>query len=142
VLAHLEALEASLEPLGYPVHRIYAPDDALNELPYLILEAAAWGDTIDMPVCGESDSLHDRVRVKAVGTNTDAVMKTLRRVRVLWSPSRSWTTVPMAGRVLQVKFRRSEFVDVDRDVTLPSSNRHPGIGVDTYTIDSQPGGTP
>lgn len=142
MLAHLKALSTSLEPLGYPVYRIYAPPDALDSLPYLILESGAWGEAIDLPVCGESDSLHDRLRVKAVGANSDAVMIALGRVRGLWSPSRAWTTVPMDARVLQVQFTRSEAVYVDRDVTLPGTNRHPGIGVDTYTLDSQPGGSP
>lgn len=146
MLAHLQALEASLAPLNYPTHRIYAADDALATLPYLVLEAASWGGAIDMPVCGESDSLHTTFRVKAVGANPDAVLIALGRVRALWSPRREWTQVPMAGRVLQVSYRRSEGtsgadfagVYVDRDVTLPGSNSHPGVGVDTYSLDSQP----
>lgn len=142
MLAHMQALSASLEPLGYPVHHIYAPSDALSSLPYLILESAAWGDAIDLPVCGASDSLHDRLRVKAVAANPDAVMTVLGRVRSLWSPSRTWTTIPTPGRLAQIQFTRSEAVYVDRDVTLPGTNRHPALGVDSYTLDSQPGGAP
>lgn len=142
MLAHMQALSASLEPLGYPVYHIYAPSDALSSLPYLILESGAWGEAIDLPVCGASDSLHDRLRVKAVAANPDAVMTVLGRVRSLWSPSRTWTTIPMDARVLQVQFTRSEAVYVDRDVTLPGTNRHPALGVDSYTLDSQPGGAP
>lgn len=142
MLAHMQALSASLEPLGYPVYRIYAPSDALSSLPYLILESGAWGEAIDLPVCGASDSLHDRLRVKAVAANPDAVMTVLGRVRSLWSPSRTWTTIPMSGRLAQIQFTRSEAVYVDRDVTLPGTNRHPALGVDSYTLDSQPGGSP
>jgi hypothetical protein len=150
MLSHLMALEASLAPLGYPTYRIYAPDHALNTLPYLILESAAWGGAIDLPTCGETDSLHTTFRVKAVGQTPDQVMVVLRKVRELWSPARAWTRIPMAGRMLQVRYRRSENtsgasyagVYVDRDVTLPGTNTHPGIGVETYTLDSQPGGTP
>ncbi|GAA1992902.1 hypothetical protein GCM10009718_33280 [Isoptericola halotolerans] len=138
MLAHLQALEASLATLGRPVHRIYAPDDALADLPYLVLEAPGWGGVLDMPVCGTSHSLHTTFRVKAVGANPDSVLLTLRRVRALWSPAHEWTTVPMPGRLLQVHYERSEAVFVDRDVTMPASNTHPGVGVETYSLDSQP----
>ena len=47
-------------------------------------------------------------------------------------------TVEVTGRHVLLTWVRSEAIDLDRTVTIPTTTRHPAYGVDTYTIHSQP----
>ena len=142
--AHLNALKAALEPLGYPVHLFYAhpltgqPEGTVPAVPYLVLRGA-WDAPEDMPLCGTSDGLDTTVYVTAAASTAEGASIVLGRVRALLSPSLSRTSVPMAGRRMSVRWLRSEVEpQVDRDLRLPNSDRHPGFGVDSYHLNSVP----
>lgn len=142
--AHLRALADHLGELGYPVHLFYAhpvegqSGDTVPEVPYLVLRAA-WSPGEDLPFCDETDDLDTSALITAAATTAEGVSVVLDRVRKYLSPSGAWSDVPMAGRLVNVKWLRNEVEPtVDRDLRLPNSNRHPGYGVDRYRLLSQP----
>ncbi len=62
----------------------------------------------------------------------------LRRVRGLLSPGRSWVRLTVPDRSAETKFARSEFIGVDDSTTITGTDRHPGVGVDSYRLISEP----
>ena len=142
--SHLNALAAHLAALGYPVH-LYranppagADEDTVPPVPYLVLRGA-WDSGDEIPLSDATTTLDTEVRVTATATTAEGAGVVLDRVRGLMSPRSDWTRVPMEGRVVQVKRARAEIEpDVDMDLRLPGSNRHPGFGVDSYRLHSTP----
>lgn len=136
MIAHIKAVEALLEPLGYTVHRWTAP---VVSAQYVILSTAAHdGDLEDGLVdCGEAFATD--LQVKAVAGTPDGVVIMLARIRGVLSPARGEAAVPLDGRHVVTHYVRSEHVPiVDRDVTITGTNRHPAHAVDTYRLVSQP----
>lgn len=131
----MKALEAVLAPLGYKIHRWTVP--TITEQ-YLVLSSPGYGDAVEDSICGTGDDLDVPLRVTAVAGTPDGAVIMLNRVRALLSPGRDETRVPAEGLDVRVRFTRSEVVDVDRDVTITGTNRHPAYGVDTYRLVSQP----
>lgn len=132
--AHLDAIRAELESL-YTTHLFVAPSVSSQ---YLILSSPSWGGPLEAPVASSSGSLDVDVRVKAVAGTPEGVAIMLGRVRALLGTDSEWVRLAVAGRSAHVRFVRSEFIDVDRDVTITNTDRHPGVGVDTYRLVSEP----
>jgi hypothetical protein len=74
------------------------------------------------------------LRVTAVAGTLDGVQIMLDRMRPLLDTH----TASVAGRHVLLTWDRSETIDLDRTVTIPTTDRHPAFGVDTFTIHSQP----
>ena len=143
--AHLRAVAAALEPLGYPVHLLHANPPAETDdphvvprVPYLVLRGA-WRSPDDMPVCDATGYLDTSVYVTGTADTAEGALVVLDRVRNYLSPSLAATALVMQGRRAEVRWLRSEVPpQVDRDLRLPGSNRHPGFGVDSYRLTSAP----
>lgn len=131
--AHLDAVKARLTPTA-PTHLVWATGVA----PYYVLTSPSWNPSDERNVATQDDTLDATVRVKAVTGTADGVLKMLELARAELSPGLDSSPLAVAGRSATIRFVRSEFVDVDQDVTLTDSNRHPFVGVDTYRIVSQP----
>lgn len=145
--AHLQALAATLGPLGYPVYLHYASpahdqdEGTVPPVPYLVLRGG-WSAPEDMPVCGATDILDTTVLITGAATTAEGAGVVLGRVRELLSPSMRRTPVVMVDRAASVRWVRTEVPpDVDRDLRLPNSSRHPGFGVDSYHLYSTPRST-
>lgn len=130
--AHLDAIKAALAPLGYTTH-LFAADVVSGQ--YLILEAPSWDDPIEQRLADMDPSLDTEIRVKAVAGTPAGVEVMLRRVRGVLD---GWPSLGVAGRAARTRFARSEFIGVDRDVTITGTDRHPGVGVDSYRLVSEP----
>lgn len=74
------------------------------------------------------------LRLTAVAGTLDGVQIMLDRIRGLLDKH----TATVTGRHVLLTWDRSEAIDLDRTVTIPTTDRHPAYGVDTYTIHSQP----
>ena len=133
--AHLDAIRDALAPLGYTTHLWAAPAVTPQ---YLILSSRSWEPSREVSVCGSDRSLDTEVRVTAVAGTPDGVEVMLRRVRALLGPDERWVRLPVAGRVAQTHFARSEFIGVDDSVKITGTDRRPGVGVDSYRLVSEP----
>ena len=137
--AHLRALQTALAPLGYPVHLIHAEgrsDVEVPPVPYLVLRAPTWGDPDDLPVCGPGADLDARVLITGTASTAEGALVVLGRVRTHLAPE---TVLDVEGRYATVTGHRSELEpQVDQDLRLPGSDRHPGFGVDSYRLTSSP----
>ena len=137
--AHLQALRTLLAPLGYPVHLFHAEgrsDVEVPPVPYLVLRGPSWADPDDEPVCGPGADLDARVMVTATASTVEGALVVLARVRNHLMPH---AVLPVAGRHAALTRHRSEVEpQVDQDLRLPGSDRHPGFGVDSYRLHSVP----
>lgn len=126
---HLRAIRAKM-PSGTPVD-IFAPDPG-RQPPFLSLEAPPWGDDPDSPLT-DCQAIQVDVRVRACAGTPEGVAILLDQAR---ASIPGLLTVP--GRRAEVAWERSEFIAPDRDSTIPATGRHPAVGVDTYSLTSQP----
>ncbi|MHA7132540.1 hypothetical protein [Oerskovia turbata] len=128
--AHIDAIRVLLAPAGYPVHFIEVPD--APEYPYVLLWAS--GRMEPDALCDEVEDLNDILGVTAVGLSAEGVLEVQRAIR----PRLHDAAPPVAGRSATLRYFDSQPVQVDRDVTIPASNRHPKFGVDLYRLRSVP----
>ena len=133
--SHLDAVKDKIAPLGYTTHLWTAPEVSGQ---YLILSSPAWDDALEESVCGLDESLDTEVRIKALAGTPAGVEVMLRRVRGLLSPARDWQPLAVPGRSAQTRFARSEFIGVDTSTKVTGTDRHPGVGVDSYRLVSEP----
>ena len=107
-------------------------------VPYFVLTGPSWGKPDEAPLADADAALDDEFRVTGVTGTPEGAAILLKRAMDELSPAGAWKALEVPGRVAWVKFVRSEFVGVDRDLTIASTNRHPGVGVDTYRLVSEP----
>ena len=135
MLAHLTAVRASVETLGYAVAIGRQPKPVPAQ--YVVLSAPSWQSPDESPLGGASGSLDALVRVKCVGPASESVLIMATRVRALLSPGPGrMTRVDVPSRAAFVAWLRSEFVAVDDSLTLLDGT-HPTVAVDTYRITSE-----
>ena len=130
---HLDAVKARLTPTA-ATYLVWATGAS----PYFVLTSSALDMSEEANVASEHDTIDAFVRVKAVTGTADGVLKMLELARDELSPNLDSSSLTVDGRSARIRFVRSEFVDVDQDVTITDTNRHPFVGVDTYRIVSQP----
>lgn len=136
MLAELQAIKARIDARGISAHIGQVPPG--TPMPYASLSAPGHGLTDDQPIGGPSHEVVGDVRVMVTHTTETNVYLALEKVREELTPDLGPTPLVVAGRHATVEWGRSEFVSTDRDVTYGETKRHPGFGVDTYHVDSQP----
>lgn len=132
--AHLDAIRAKIASPN-PVD-LWAPSpDRLP--PFLSIEAPSWGSDEAMAVDGLPHQVEVPVRLRAVAGTPDGVAVLLSHARLALG---NGATIPLtvAGRRAEIRWERAEFIGIDTDATIPDTNRHPAVGVDTYILTSQP----
>lgn len=132
--AHLDAIAERLGDVGVPAHIVWAT----GPHPYYVLTSPAWDASDEANVATAHDTLDATVRVKAVTGTAAGVLRLLELARDELSPELGTSDLDVAGWSSTIRFTRSEFVDVDRDVKITGTDRHPFVGVDTYRVVSQP----
>lgn len=134
--AHIDAVKTLLAPWGMPVHYGDVPDDPSHPTtyPYVLLWSSA-GRMISDEVCGTPDDLNDLLGVTTVAATADAALVAVRKVRSYLMGKRP----SVAGRYVQpLRLADSRPVEVDEQVSLPDTNRHPAYLVDLYRLISEP----
>jgi hypothetical protein len=89
-------------------------------------------------LCAEPTDLDELLRVMLVHTTTEGVLAAHEQVRATLHGSHP----SVVGRSVTLRLFGSEPVDVDRQMTLPTANRHPAYGVDIYRLTSVPAAVP
>ena len=133
--AHLNAIRALL-PTGSGPIDLWAPEPNRTP-PFYSIEAPSWGSDPRMAVCGVPQQVEVAVRLRAVAGTPDGVEVMLRNARLALGNG-STIKLTVAGRDADLTWERAEFIGLDPDATIPGTNRHPAVGVDTYTLTSQP----
>jgi len=132
MLAHLNAVKALLEPTGYTVYLIDAA--TTPTYPYVVLWSSAGmlvADTLD----GIQDDLDELLGVTVAAATPEAVLTAVPLVRAALLDAQP----VVAGRYVQpLRFFDAVDVSVDRQVTMPNTNRHPAFAVDKYRLISEP----
>lgn len=130
--AHLQAVRAIVASLGYDVHIGDVPSSAAY--PYVLLWGSG-GRMTSPTLCGAQDDLNDLFGVTMTATNASAALDMPPMIRTALLGSQ--LVVP--GRFVQpLSLYDSQNVQVDAQVTLPRSNRHPAYVVDLYRVISEP----
>lgn len=130
MLAHITAIKALLAPVG-AVYYVDVPD--APALPYVLLWGSSGVPSDDVPISG-ADDLTDLLGVTAVAGTPDGVLIVRSRVRTLLDGAHPI----VAGRLVTLRLFDSRPTQVDREVTIPNTNRHPAYGVDLYRLTSVP----
>ena len=126
---HLRAIRTKMA-VAYPVDLFAADPDRTGQ--WAVLEAPDWAVDPEAPIGGDLGAFATPIRLRAVTGTPEGVAIMLDAARqALPGP------VTVAGRVAHLTWDRSEFIDLDTDTVIPSTNRHPAYGVDTYTLHSQ-----
>lgn len=134
MIAHLEAIR-DLLGATVPVD-LWAPEpDRLP--PFLVIEAPSWAPDPSMAVDGVPHMVETDVRLRAVAGTPAGVGILLRQARQALGDGSPHTLI-VSGRDATLTWQRAEFIDLDRDATIPDTNRHAAVGVDTYSLTSQP----
>ena len=130
----LEAIRAALSAVA-PTHIGDVPPNTLP--PYILIEPAEHGrrerDLTDLQRVVE-----EQVRVKSVQGSLTGALTLAANAKAVLSPADAPTTLTSAGRRIEVRYERREASYIDESVQLPTTNRSPGVVVETYTVDSQP----
>ena len=112
------------------------PPDVLP--PYFVVEPSPLSAFADRAVGASDGSVAFDVRVKAVaGTGAGALILRQKAFDEL-SPGGSPTSLTVSGRVADVVHERFEAMFTDDTVTIPATNRHPSVAVDTFQVWSSP----
>lgn len=130
--AHIDAIMAMLAPLGHAVYFVDVPD--LPAMPYILVWSSAGTPGREVPLCDERTDLDTQIGVTSVAATPLGALTLSASVRALLDGSEPVTP----GRSARLDLADSRPVDVDRQVTIPGSDRHPAYGVDLYRLRSTP----
>lgn len=130
--SHLLAVKPLIEALRYTVYVGDAP--GAPTYPYVLLWGSG-GRLVSDEADGQQDDLNDLLGVTMVATTADAALMIPPAVRAVLIGAR----LVVAGRHVQpLRLANSQSVQVDQQVSLPPTNRHPAYVVDQYRVISEP----
>lgn len=129
--AHIAAVEALLTPLGWATYYVDVPETPATA--YILLWGSSGLPSSEQPLRGPVD-LTDGLGVTCVAATPYGVLSMRTAVRGVLDEAHP----VVAGRVVTLSLWDSRDTQVDRDVTLPDTGRHPAFGVDVYRLMSVP----
>lgn len=128
---HIDAIKALLT--GWTVK--YGDATGVTTYPYGLIWSTPGSDDVETPVADDG-AWSDLIGFTTVDTTASNVLVMVARARAALDGK----TLNVAGRHATLHLQRGlgQTVQVDRDVTIPSSNTHPCFQVDRYLLTSQP----
>lgn len=133
---HLSAIRDLIPAHGVPVD-LWAPEPD-RDPPFLSVEAPSWAPDPSACICGRPHAMETPIRLRAVAGTPEGVAVMLRNARLALGDGAPTPLGVPGRRKVWLRWERSEFVGLDPDATIPGTNRHPAVGVDTYTLHSEP----
>lgn len=134
MITHLEAVQARLATLGDPVHLVEAP--ASPTYPYFLVWPSTGAPGLDAALRENGDESF-LIAVTAVGELPTAAGNRATAGKQLLGPRR-FVPLTVPGRRAWIKWEGLATAGVDRDVTLPDTNRHPAFEAHLYRVESIP----
>lgn len=133
--AHVAALKVALTTL-YPTYFVDA--SGATSYPYLLLWTSPGRPGDEVALDDAQTDLDETFGVTHVAATPDGVLTMTQRVRDVLTPGGHPGRLTVAGHAVWVRLDDSRPIDVDRDVTIPATGRHPAFGVDLYRLTSTP----
>ena len=125
--AHIDAVKLLLAGLGCPLY--YVDAAGATTYPYVLIWSSAGQPGIESAVAADAD-LSDLLGVTWVDTTPTNALTLAAAGRALLAATRPTVT----GWAVWLSLESSEPAAVDRDLTLPDTNRHPAYVVDRYRL--------
>lgn len=135
MIAEVLAAKSALASLSIPVYVSEAPSDA--PLPRIILWTSAGARSLDTGVVPVGDVIDDQLGVTLAAETAEAVLVLAPQARALLTPT-GVGSLTVTGRTVTLEHVEARAVQIDRDVTIPNTNRHPAYGVDLFRLVSIP----
>lgn len=129
---HIDAVKSLLADGAVTAYWVDVPD--APTYPYALLWGPSWGDSAEVSLGGCEVGMDRMLMVTCVAVNPDVLLTFTERVKTVMDGSQPI----VAGRSTDLRYVRSETTDVDRQVTLPITNRHPAYSVEAYRYRSTP----
>lgn len=133
--AHVAALKAALEVL-YPTH--YVDASGATGYPYLLLWSSPGTPGVEVALDDAQTDLDETFGITHVAATPEGVLTMTQRVRDVLTPRGRPGRLTVAGHSVWLRLDDSRPIDVDRDVVIPATGRHPAFGVDLYRLTSTP----
>jgi len=134
VIAHLEAVKALLVPRGRPVHLVDASGE--TSYPYYLVWPSTGAPGLDGALDQNAD-VSFLIGVTGVGETVASAGVVARNAKALLGPTKPVPLV-VAGRRAWIRWEGLASADVDRDVTITGTNRHPAFEAHLYRVESIP----
>ncbi len=88
----------------------------------------------DQPVCGDEADLEYTYRLHSVAGTLDGADIVAEATKLALGGSTPGTLAVTGYSSAEIRWLRTETIDVDRDITVPSLNRHPAYRIDSYRV--------
>lgn len=133
-------LNAVKDAVARPDAAAYVLAAPANTLPpyYVVEPVGLPSDVVDRRLTESDPALDFEFRLKAVGGSGDTALNLAKLAKAVLSPDGAPTVLAPSGRRLEVSHVRFEAGYEDDNVTIPQTNKHPVVVVETYTATSQP----
>jgi hypothetical protein len=133
MIAHLEAVQALLAPVRQ-THLI----EAVGTLtyPYFLVWPSTGAPGLDGALDLNAD-LSFLIGVTSVGENPTSAGRVASSGKQVLGPTK-FVPLTVTGRRASIKWEGFATANVDRDVTLPNTNRHPAFEAHLYRVESIP----
>lgn len=105
---------------------------------YYLIGISGGSPGVEQAIDGMRADIDDQVQVTSVAGSIAGVLIMQDLARNALTPGRMPRQLTVAGRHAVLVFDGSERLGVDRDVTNPTTNKHPAFGVDSYRLVSTP----
>jgi hypothetical protein len=134
VISHLEAIKTLLAPLGNPVYLIDATGATVY--PYYLVWPSTGAPGADGAL-DENADLSFLIGVTAVGESAVSAGGRAAKGKALLGPTKPVPLI-VPGRKAWIRWEGLGNADVDRDVNLPNTSRHPAFEAHLYRVESIP----
>lgn len=126
----IDAVRARLEANGLRVYVVDVPERPA--FPYVVLWAAAGTPSTEVALDGRFTDIDDTLGVTVTAGTPEGAFLLHEQVRGLLADWRA-----TAPRYAPLRLVDSQAVQVDREVTIPDTDRHPAFAVDLYRVTTE-----
>ena len=133
--AHIDAIRA-LIPSTFTTYFVDVP--TAPTYPYVLIWSSAGTPGMEQALTDERTDIDTQIGATMAAGTPEGVLIVQSAVRAVLMPGGKPKSLTVPGRVAVLRLEDSRPIAVDRDVTIPTTNRFPAYGVDLYRLISTP----
>lgn len=137
MLAHVTAIRDAIEARGFTTYLSDVPP-GVTTYKYVLVWLPPAATAGEQALAGSEGDLSVVVGITAVGETPEAVLAVSGTGVVGAFGNNDPTELTVSGRRAWMRLIDVQPIQVDRDVTIPGTNRHPYYGVHLYRLTSIP----